>query len=133
MNVITSSTIRAGEYPHTLATRAHTFATDISVADGGSDSAPGPHDYFDGALAACKAVTAMWYAKRHAIPLERIECRVERDDAEEKRGSYTLRVSIAFIGSLSDGQRAALQRAADSCPIAKLMTTADIKIETITS
>ncbi len=133
MNVITCTTIRAGDYPHTLTTRAHTFTTDLSVDQGGTDSAPGPHDYFDGALAACKAVTAMWYAKHHAIPLERIECRVERDSSLEKQGSYTLRVALSFIGTLTDDQRAALLRAADHCPITKLMTTSDIKIETIAS
>ncbi len=133
MNVITCSTIRPGDYPHTLTTRTHSFVTDIGTEDGGSDSAPGPHDYFDAALASCKAVTAMWYAKRHAIPLERIECRVERDDSQEKQGSYTLRVAIAFIGPLTDDQRAALQRVADKCPITKLMTTVDVKIEPIAS
>ncbi|HET9627321.1 MAG TPA: OsmC family protein [Kofleriaceae bacterium] len=131
MNTVDCETTRASEYPVTLHTRAHSFAADVTPAVGSTDSAPGPHDYFDAALAACKALTATWYAKRHAIPLERVETHVERDDAKERTGLYRLRVRIAFHGPLSDEQRAALHRAASACPIHKLMTTSDVEIETV--
>ena len=79
-NVVDSASERANEYPAgTLKTRAHTFRADVNRGVGSTDSAPGPHDYFDAALAACKALTATWYAKRHDIPLERVETHVERD------------------------------------------------------
>jgi putative redox protein len=65
--------------PQTLHVRAHTLRADLAASDGGTDSAPGPHDYFDAALAACKALTATWYARKHSLPLERVETHVERD------------------------------------------------------
>jgi len=91
---------------------------------------PSPHDYFDAALASCKALTAIWYAKRRGIPLERVATRVERDDHAEREGQYRLRVHLDFQGPLTDEQHALLRRAADNCPIHKLMTRAEITIET---
>ncbi|HKT43005.1 MAG TPA: OsmC family protein [Rhodanobacteraceae bacterium] len=130
-NVVDCGTERAGDYPQVLRIRTHTFRSDVGPESGGSDSAPSPHDYFDAALAACKAQTATWYAKRHDIPLERVESHVERDDSEERKGKYRLRVRMQFHGPLSDEDRAALARAAGACPIHKLMTRTEIEIETL--
>jgi putative redox protein len=131
MNTVDSQTARASEYRQVVRIRAHTLSADVGQTLGGSDSAPGPHDYFDAALATCKALTATWYAKQHAIPLERVETRVERDDTRERAGVYRLRVHVTFHGSLSDAQRAALDHAIAACPIHKLMTTTDVEIETV--
>lgn len=130
VNVIDCETERAGDYPQVLHIRAHTLRADLGP-DSSTDSAPGPHDYFDAALAACKALTATWYAKRHGIPLERVESHVERDDSEERQGRYRLRVRVAFHGPMSEAQRTALTRAVAHCPIHKLMTSAEINIETV--
>ncbi|HEY1557654.1 MAG TPA: OsmC family protein [Kofleriaceae bacterium] len=129
MNTIDAQTVRPGEYPIDVHVRKHTFTADASVAAGGQDSAPGAHDYFDSALAACKAITAMWYAKRHGIPLERVESHVESDDSHERNGVYKLRVRVELFGSLTDDQRAQVQRAIAACPIHKLMTASEVQIE----
>lgn len=131
MTTIDGTTDRPGEYPQTFKVRTHTFSADVGPTLGSGDASPGPHDYFDGALAACKALTAIWYAKRHAIPLERVDTHVESDASQERAGIYKLRVRLAFHGPLSDEHRASLDRAAAACPIHKLMTTADIQIETV--
>jgi len=131
MNTVDSETARANDYPQVVRVRTHTFAADVGQESGGSDSAPDPHDYFDTALATCKALTATWYAKRHAIPLERVETHVERDATRERAGVYRLRVRVTFHGPLSDEQRTALDRAVAACPIHKLMTTTEVEIETM--
>jgi len=131
MTIVRCETITASSYPVAVHLREHTFNSDLSTTSGGSDSAPGPHDFFDTALATCKAETSMWYAKRHDIPLERVECVVESDDSQERTGVYSFRVRLTFHGSLTDEQRAQLHRAAAACPITKLMTTSEIRIETI--
>jgi len=131
MNTVDSQTAHPSEYPQTVRIRAHTLSADVMPETGGTDSAPGPHDYFDVALATCKTLTATWYAKRHAIPLERVESHVERDDSRERAGVYRLRVRLAFHGPLSDEQRQALSRAVATCPIHKLMTTSEVEIETV--
>lgn len=117
-------------WPHVVTVRKHTFRAD--VIDGSTDSAPGPHDYFDPALASCKALTAMWFAKKHGIPLESVESHVERDDSQERAGKYVLRVRVELVGSqLTDEHRTRLAAAIAKCPIHKLMTTTEVIIETL--
>ena len=130
MTTVVCKTNTPGQFPHTVELRTHTFGADVGPSVGGTDTSPGPHDYFDAALATCKALTAMWYAKQKGIPLERIESRVESDASEERKGVYRLRVRLAFEGPMTDEQRAALHRAVAACPLHKLMTTSTIEIET---
>jgi putative redox protein len=130
--IIDCESERPNEFPQVVRVRAHTFHADVAVASGGADSAPGPHDYFDASLAACKTLTAIVYARAHGIPLERVESHVERDDSSERAGRYVLKVRVAFHGEkLSDGDRTRLAAAVAHCPIHKLMTTTDVVIETV--
>lgn len=124
------ATEKPNSFPQVLQVRTHTFRADVGPSAGGTDTAPGAHDYFDAALAACKALTATWYARKHQMPLERVESRVERDDSGERQGKYLLKVRLAFHGPLSDEQRSRLYAAVSACPIHKLMTTAEVQIET---
>jgi putative redox protein len=132
MNTVDTQTIHSGEFPLSVRVRSHTFSCDASLAAGGQDLDPGPHDLLDSALATCKAITAMWYAKRHGIPLERIETRVESDDSQERGGIYRMRVRAQLFGPLTADQHAAVQHAIAACPIHKLLTTSDVQIESST-
>ena len=132
MNTIDTQTIRAGEFPLTVRVRSHSFTSDVMAVTGSHDEAPGPHDLFDAALATCKAMTAMWYAKRKGIPLERVETHVESDDSQERAGVYRMLVRVELFGPMSDAQRADVHRAIGACRIHKLMTTSDVQIETET-
>jgi putative redox protein len=127
MTTVRCETITATAYPLAVHVRSHELRAD--VAEG--DSAPGAHDFFDMSLAICKAHTAMWYAKRKAIPLERVDVVVDSDNSQERQGVYKLRVALTFHGTLDADQRAQLYRAAAACPVTKLMTTADVHIETV--
>ena len=128
--MIDCETERPGEFPQILHIREHTLRADVMPASGGTDSAPGAHDLFDAALAACKTLTAIWYARQHGIPLERVESHVERDDSDERKGTYRLTVRLAFHGPLDDDQRKRLHAAVARCPIHKLMTTTTVEIST---
>jgi putative redox protein len=122
----------AGQYPQLLRIRSHELRADLTVAGGSTDSAPGPHDYFDAALASCKTLTALWYAKKNGIPLERADARVTRDASEERKGTYKLLVELTFHGpELSADDRTRLYAAVARCPIHKLMTTTEVVIETV--
>lgn len=105
---------------------------DVPEAFGGEDSAPDPHDYFDLSLGACKAITAMMYARRKAWPLEGVSVRIHRDDSEERRGTYRLAVEMAFHGIGDPGQRARLEEISDRCPIHRLMTVSTVEVTTRT-
>lgn len=130
MSVIVSSLAPQG-FRHNVSINAeHELFTDLPVSLGGENSAPSPHDYFDAALASCKALTVRLYARQHDIPLTSISVSVSHDDSEERQGKYRLNVQLDLQGDLSDQQRTLLHRIADRCPVHKLMTNADISIET---
>ncbi len=130
MNIVDCESEQPGGFRQVVHVRGHTFSADIGPPDS-VDSAPGAHDYFDASLAACKTLTAAWFARRNGIPLERVEAHVERDDSQERAGVYRLRLRITYYGPLSDEQRASLARAVARCPVSKLMTTSEVQIEMV--
>ena len=121
---------RAHKMKHIVQVQEHSFAVDEPVANGGEDQGITAHDTFDSALGACKALTVLWYANRKHIPVEDIRVSVSRDDSEERRGVYRLRVTLALTGALTDAQRHELLTVAEKCPVHKLMTV--VKTEIIT-
>lgn len=129
MTEVTYETDDAGGYVATMHVRDHVMKSDLKVASGGTDSAPGPHDLFDASLCACQGATAMWYAKQKNIPLDKIAVRVVSDDSEERKGVYKLMIHVELTGpTMTDEQRASILRAIASCPIKKLMTTSEVQI-----
>jgi putative redox protein len=110
--------------------RKHSFTADVSEAEGGADTGPSPHDLYDAALGACKALTVMWYARKKGIPVEDIHTRIERDDSQERGGVYKLAARLQVKGDLSDAQLQELHAVAQKCPVHKLMTTVTTEITT---
>jgi putative redox protein len=103
---------------------------DEEPAGGGDGAGPSPHDIYDGALGACKALTVMWYAARKKIPVQDIAVRVDRDASQERSGTYALATTLRIGGPLSDAQLEELRRVAEKCPIHKLMTAVTTTIST---
>jgi putative redox protein len=112
---------------HILKVRAHEIAVDTG---GEHDAGPTPHDLYDSALAACKALTVLVYAQHKGIPVEEIEVVVNRDDSQERQGLYKLDSTLHVTGALSEEQKAALLRVAGKCPLHRLMTEVTTEIET---
>lgn len=128
---ITVTRDRSGSMKHTVAIGRHAFSVDEPVANGGEDTGPTPHDLYDSALGACKALTLLWYARRKNIPLEDIQVSVERDDSQERAGTYKLAVTLDLNGAaLTAAHRDELLRVADKCPVHKLMTTVTTEVST---
>jgi putative redox protein len=121
---------KTGAMRHHIHIRNHLIAADQLQADGGEDSGPTPHDLYDAALGACKALTVVWYARRKGIAVEDIEVTVERDDREERTGTYRLDTKLKLGGDLSDAQRRELLAVASKCPVHKLMTSVTTEIST---
>ena len=114
----------------TLAVGPATFVVDGPARDGGNDAGPSSHDLYDAALAACQALTVMWYANRKHLPVEDIAASVERDDSHERDGVYALTSRIRIGGPLTDAQIAELRSVAEKCPIHRLMTKVRTTIRT---
>ena len=127
---VTINTVSHDSFRHSINIDDHEVFTDLPTSMGGESSAPSPHDYFDAALGACKALTVKLYAQKKDIPLTGVTVEVKHDASEEQQGRYALHVKLTFKGVLTDAQRDELHRVADKCPVHKLMTTAEIVIET---
>jgi putative redox protein len=109
----------------------HILSTDSSVEEGGSGAGPSPHDLYDAALSACKALTVVWYARRKGIPVENVEVTTERDASAERQGTYRLATTLHLTGDLSEAQREELLVIAGKCPVHKLMTTVTTEVTTV--
>jgi putative redox protein len=115
---------------HVVSLRQHQISVDEPPANGGEDLGPTPHDLYDSALGACKAMTVLWYANRKGIPLQDVQVGVERDDSQERKGLYKLAVTLALGGPLSEAQRQELLAVARKCPVHKLMAEVTTEITT---
>lgn len=116
---------------HIAHVRNHLISVDGTLEEGGSDAGPSPHDLYDAAISACKALTVVWFARRKGYPLENVEVTTERDDSEERKGVYRLAATVHLTGDLTDEQRAELLAVAQKCPIHKLMTAVTTEISTV--
>ncbi|NWD69625.1 OsmC family protein [Pseudomonas gingeri] len=128
---ITINTESSEGFRHSVQIDDHQLFTDVPKSAGGEGSAPEPHDYFDAALGACKALTLKLYAQKKGIPLTGVTVEVKRDNSQEQKGHYGLQVKLTLKGVLSDAQREELHKVADRCPIHKLMTSTEVSIETL--
>ena len=108
----------------------HTLHSDVALELGGTGLAPDPHDLFDAALGACKALTLALYAAQKGLPLEGLDVTLSRDSSQERQGVYGLDVQLTLHGTLDEAQRQQLLRIADKCPIHKLMTRSEVQIST---
>ena len=118
---------------HEIHIGPNSLTTDLSVEEGGAGSGPSPHDLYDAALGACKALTVLWYAKHKDIPVKGLEVSVERDASRERSGIYRLSTALSLTGDLSAAQREELLRVAQKCPVHKLMTEVTTEISTTLS
>lgn len=115
----------------TVQIRQHQLTTDISTTDGGADDGPDPHDLYDAAVGACKALTLMWYARKKGMDVSHVDTRVERDASAERQGVYKLATIVSIQGAVSDEELAQLNAVASKCPVHKLMTSVTTEISTL--
>lgn len=123
--------IRPGATAQSLASGPHRLTSDMSVAEGGADEGPSPHDLYDAALGACKALTVMWYARKKGIAVDDIRTEVVADKSQERAGVYKLNTTLRISGSFTDAELAQLDAVAQKCPVHKLMTQVTTEISTV--
>jgi putative redox protein len=116
---------------HIVHIGTHLISADGTLDEGGSEAGPSPHDLYDAAISACKALTVVWYAKRKNIPVEDVRVTLERDASDERKGVYRLATTLHLTGALTDVQREELLAVAQKCPIHKLMTAVTTEITTV--
>ena len=114
----------------TITIRGHELTADEDASSRGETADPTPHDFYDAALGACKALTVLWYARKKGIPVDDVQTVIERDGTGERTGVYKLTARMKISGALTDAQVAELLAVAKKCPIHKLMTTVRTEIDT---
>ena len=114
----------------TITIRGHELTADEDASSRGETADPTPHDFYDAALGACKALTVLWYARKKGIPVDDVQTVIERDGSGERAGVYKLTARMKISGALTDDQLVELLAVAKKCPIHKLMTTVSTEIDT---
>ena len=114
----------------TITIRGHELTADEDASSRGEAADPTPHDLYDAALGACKALTVLWYARKKGIPVDDVQTVIDRDGSGERTGVYKLAARMKISGALTDAQLAELLAVAKKCPVHKLMTAVTTEITT---
>jgi putative redox protein len=111
----------------------HSFITDEPAAAGGEEAGPDPYTLLLGALGSCISMTVTLYAQRKAWPLDRVIVRLRQqrvhvadcEECDQSKEGFVHRIErhVAFIGDLTDEQRARLQEISHKCPVHKTLTS----------
>ena len=107
----------------------HRWNADEPEEVGGGNSAPTPERLLLASLGACTAITLKMVATRRQLPVTGVRVELQLNpDGKPKAGSDIVR-RIRVEGDLSEEQRAQLLKAANACPMHKLLT-GEIRIMT---
>jgi putative redox protein len=124
---VTVSTALSGKHRQNICVGPHTLLGDVTVAEGGDDAGPNPHEYLLAALGSCTSMTMKMYADRKGWPLKSVRVDVSGDQVGD---TYVIQRTIHVDGPLDATQRARLMEIADKCPVHKTLSgTIQIKSE----
>ena len=124
--VVRATEAGADGYRQDILAGPHPLAADEPASVGGGDTAPTPYGLLSAALAACTSMTVRMYARRKALPLDKVTTEVRHEkihardceDCEARDGRVDrFDLSIRLEGELSDAQRARLLEIAGRCPV----------------
>lgn len=110
----------------------HVWQSDEPAGLGGGDSAPSPDRLLLASLGACTAITLKMVATRRGLPLEGVEVELQLNpDGKPDAGNLISR-HILLRGPLDGAQREQLLKAANACPIHRLLS-GEVRIDTLLS
>ncbi len=107
----------------------HTWTADEPTEVGGGNTATSPDRLILAGLGACTAITLRMVAARRQIPLTGVEVELQLNPDGKPEGGNDIVRKILLQGELSDAERAQLLKAANACPMHKLLT-GEIRVHT---
>lgn len=100
-----------------IAIRHHLVHVDQPDADGGTDVAPTPTEFFVAGLASCVAFYARRYLARHGLPTAGLAVTATFTMAERPARVAEIRVLVAVPDGVPEDRRAALLAVASHCTV----------------
>lgn len=114
----------------------HKILADEPIESDGEDMGPAPYDLLLSALAACKVMTVLLYARRKQWPVEGVTVALNhaKIPARDCEGSVSppnsridcIETEISFDGDLDDVQIARLSDISTRCPVHRTLTSETI-------
>ncbi len=111
-----SVTHKAGQ-KFSIRVRGHELCSDMSVQDGGGDSAPSPVELLAASLGACIAMMAQRYCDRHGYTDGEVEVSltIELADSPKRVGGFV--VDVELPNGVPEDRKDAVRRMIELCPI----------------
>ena len=107
----------------------HTWYADEPEAVGGGNTATTPDRLILSSLGACTAITLQMVAARREIPMTGIQVELQLNPNGKPESGNEIVRHITLQGALDEAQRAQLLKAANACPMHKVLT-GDISVQT---
>jgi putative redox protein len=108
-----------------------TIVADISVAQGGLDLGPDPHELVAAGLAACTSMTLRLYANQKGWEISGMHVEVFSHFDQDQIPHERFERIITIEGNLNEEQRERLFQIAEKCPIHKLLTAGARVVTTV--
>lgn len=107
----------------------HTWQADEPESVGGGNTATTPDRLILSSLGACTAITLQMVATRRQIPMTGIQVELQLNPSGKPESGNEIVRHITLQGDLDEAQRAQLLKAANACPMHKLLT-GEISVQT---
>lgn len=107
----------------------HTWTADEPQEVGGGNAGPTPERLVLASLGACTAITLKMVAVRRQLPLTGLTVELQLNPAGKPAAGNDIVRRITIQGDLDADQHAQLLKAANACPMHKLLT-GEIRIQT---
>ena len=110
-------------YAHTLRSGRHALRGDLMPAAGGTDAGPSPKELALLSLGLCTSMTVRMLADASHFPLRTVTVAVRERCAPGAHLPDGVELTLTLYGAaLTDAQRARLLRAAENCPVKRMMS-----------
>jgi len=107
----------------------HVWQADEPTDVGGGNTAPTPDRLILSGLGACTAITLKMVAVRRQIPMTGIQVDLQLNPNGRPESGIDIVRHITLQGDITDEQKAVLLKAANACPMHKLLT-GEVRINT---